>query len=566
MVSILRNLLLIFSLVVGVAQAASIEVSVDRNPVQLNESFSLIFQASSDVDDDPDFTPLQKDFDILSQGKSSNVQIINGSMSRQTRWTVNAMAKRVGTITIPVIQFGSDKSRPAQLQVVDQAATNNSNADNRADLILEARVDQTSAFVQAQVVYTIRFYRAVNINGASMTEPKISGADASIEKLGDDAVFETQRQGRRYIVVERKYAVFAQQSGSLNIAPIDVSAQVIESQGNFGLFDRNVVSKRVRSNPIALTIKPIPANAHGQYWLPARQLTISEDWPTQTDFKVGEPITRTLTLKATGLTGAQLPELMTQPIDGFKTYPDQAHVDNLADNQGITGIRQQKIALIPTREGELVLPAITLPWWNTQSNRMEQVTLPARTLHIGAGSLAGSPASISSTPDTIAPAIESAPHAEPQSSAPAANSHWFWIALALGLGWLISTLVLLRKLRRTPPPQKSSPQSATTPTASLREVLAACEQNNAALTRETLLRWGQARWPEQAPTSLDELAQRLGPDVKTQCDQLNRALYSQSAHAWNSAALAEALRMAEKPLTPASATRATALPRLYPES
>ena len=46
----------------GSVFAAEVDVTLDRNIVQMDESFTAVFSASSKVDDDPDFSPLQKDF------------------------------------------------------------------------------------------------------------------------------------------------------------------------------------------------------------------------------------------------------------------------------------------------------------------------------------------------------------------------------------------------------------------------------------------------------------------------------------------------------------------------
>ena len=42
--------------------AAGVQVSIDRNPVQVNESFQLDFSLDADPDRDPDFSALQHDF------------------------------------------------------------------------------------------------------------------------------------------------------------------------------------------------------------------------------------------------------------------------------------------------------------------------------------------------------------------------------------------------------------------------------------------------------------------------------------------------------------------------
>jgi hypothetical protein len=90
--------------------AADISVISDRNPVSMDESFNLVFSTTDEVDNDPDFTPLEKDFEILGTQKTSQFSFINGKTSRENIWYVTLLAKHAGDITIPPIAFGSDRS------------------------------------------------------------------------------------------------------------------------------------------------------------------------------------------------------------------------------------------------------------------------------------------------------------------------------------------------------------------------------------------------------------------------------------------------------------------------
>ena len=76
--------------------AATISAQVDRNPVHLDETFNLFFEADDTPDDDPDFSPLKNDFDIINQSQSSNISMINGQFSKKIKWTLSVMAKRSG--------------------------------------------------------------------------------------------------------------------------------------------------------------------------------------------------------------------------------------------------------------------------------------------------------------------------------------------------------------------------------------------------------------------------------------------------------------------------------------
>ena len=94
--SLVFFLLLLLILAPQSTLAADINVSVDRNPVSLDESFQIIFTATESPDDDPDFSPLEQDFSILNQSNSSSSSWINGKSSKTIQWTLNVMAKQAG--------------------------------------------------------------------------------------------------------------------------------------------------------------------------------------------------------------------------------------------------------------------------------------------------------------------------------------------------------------------------------------------------------------------------------------------------------------------------------------
>ncbi|MDH5766231.1 MAG: BatD family protein, partial [Gammaproteobacteria bacterium] len=143
------------------AMAATITAQADRNPVQANESFNLVFEAEGSVDDEPDFSPLLKDFTILNQSQGSSISIINGSYSKTTRWTLSLMANKEGVLTVPSIAFGNDRS-PELRMTVKPEQTSAANQVN--DLFLELETSTNDTWVQSQIVLTVRLFSANNIS------------------------------------------------------------------------------------------------------------------------------------------------------------------------------------------------------------------------------------------------------------------------------------------------------------------------------------------------------------------------------------------------------------------
>ena len=177
---LLLNLFVVLMVVPALVNAATIQVKSDRNPVNLNESFQLIYESSESVDDDPDFSPLEKYLDILNRSQSSNISIVNGSYNSSKTWTLTAIARQVGVIVLPPISFGSDQS--AAYKIMVKAATQNQQA--QSGFYTRIRVDQEQVYAQQQLVITQQIFSDKNMSAYGMAEIDFNGMDVIIQPLG----------------------------------------------------------------------------------------------------------------------------------------------------------------------------------------------------------------------------------------------------------------------------------------------------------------------------------------------------------------------------------------------
>lgn len=529
-------LLLLLNLVPGNVFAAQIGVSFDRNPVSLDESFQIIFTANDTPDNDPDFGPLEQDFEILGQSQSSNSSWINGQSSKTIQWTVNVMAKHPGSLVVPAVKFGDDVSQPASILVTQ--ATANKAVDTDDDLFLEVEATPQSPYVQSQVLYTVRLYRRVEIAQASLNEPELG--DAVIEKLGDDSNYNTQINGVNYLVTERKYSIFPQKSGSLTIKPLMLTAEVVaNTRPNFnGFFNSQMTkTKKISSKSVTLDVKPAPATFTGKHWLSAEQLVLKEEWSGDNQqMKVGEPLTRTLTLLAKGTTVGQLPEINIGKIDDrLKTYPDQPVLQEQKKPEGLIAFREEKIAIIPSKAGFYKLPAIEIPWFNSQSQKMEIAKIPETAI------TALDAAGTQQAPVTpVAPAEVQQPQKAEQSTPittpPQQQNIWLWVSVFLASGWLATlAYFLIKRSAKRPVAEKSEVEIRLED--SVKSLKKACADNNAAAAKDALLAWGRQKY---GAASLGAIAELSDARLRDEVLHLNRILYSREPDQWQGKKLFQA--------------------------
>ncbi len=513
---------------------AEVKVSIDRNPVQVNESFQLVFSIDYNPDHDPDFSILQQHFMILGNNRSSSISIINGEYQRSIRWTLQLMPKQVGEFMIPAIRFDKERSKPFQITV--KPATMSSVPHD--ELVLELLADSDEAYVQSQILLTVRLLSATDISAYQFGDLDIDSLDVVIEPLGDERQYQTRIADRRYLVLERQYALFPQQSGRLEVDPVMAEVR-LPSASRFDPFQSGEL-RRIRSQPLALEIKPIPAEYQADYWLPARRLELREDWRGDTEALVaGEPVTRSLTLVADGLTAAQLPELELLAIDGIKQYPDQPGLENNRTRQGIRGQREQKVALIPGTAGRYRVPELRVPWWNLETGKMEVATLPGRELIVApAAAVAVSPSLAEAEPQGAAET--------PAPAAPAAgNRFWVWLSLLLACGWAASGSYWWYRSRLARPRQGLPPESENLK-AARRRLRECCAADDAAGARDALLAWGRALLAPRKIANLHQLCDLLGDAFTREVEALNRCLYAKTHGDWRGGELAELCQRLER--------------------
>jgi hypothetical protein len=546
--------------------AAQLEAVTDRTRVGLEESFSLELRASGGVDGEPDLSVLDKDFELLGRSQSSQVQIINSDITRTTVWSLSLLARSAGRKTIPAICVEDDCSAPVVIDVLPAGQSSNGTS-GESDLLLEVSAEPDKIWVQSQLLYKVRILTRINFLQASLTEPEPYGVEAVVQKLGDDRNYETERDGVRYRVIERSYAIFPQQSGRLTIPSIRFGAQVADA-GRRGYDPFNQRTRQLRRHSKEINIHVLPAtDTKGRSWLPANKLILDDDWrqhPPQ--LTVGEPATRTITLRASGLPSAQLPDITLEIPEGVRSYPDQPNREDKFNEKGMLGTLQHKLALVPTKPGNLRLPKIKIDWWDIQEERWQQSFLPAIDLEVLPET--DQPAAV--TPPIVAQTNKSKTPKNPQTEklvAPVTTEPglWPWLSLTLGIGWFLTLLLVAKGKRsrvRKKKEQKREEESLSLKKAR-RELRLVLKSGDQAQARVALLRWGASLFPEQRPGNLEELAALCGPPLRRQLEGFNRSLYSRTAEPWDAHEILMATQQAEREL---GVTKdIDQLPPLYPQ-
>ncbi|WP_323137559.1 BatD family protein [Dyella subtropica] len=537
------------------ASAADVQATLDRNKVQLGEAVTLNLRvAGGGAFSAPDLSALSGDFTVLGTSSNTSLSIVNGQRSAELVYGVALRPKRIGSLSIPALNFAGGATVPLQLEVVppDSQAV----VEGRKDLFVEATAEPQRAYVGEQMTYVVRLYFAASLSNGAMDEPQANGAELS--KLGGDLNYQAERGSRRYNVIERRYALIPQHAGRIEIPPVSFQGELIDMADPNSFFG-STRPVSAASPAVSIDVRPVPDSAGKTAWLPARELSLTlEDSPTQGELRVGQPLNLSMTLQATGLPYEALPALSLPALEGATVYPDKPVNGTHLSGSWLVGRRQQAFSVVPSRPGELTIPETTLTWWNVQTDKLEVARVPAQhyTVLPAVGAAATTAAAVQTT---AAAPVEPSESAMPHHAVP-----WRWIALGSGGLWLLSLLGWLAWRRhRLAEPKRVADATPATPRHLQAAFLAATRSEDAASQAHALLAWARAERPGWS--NLGALASALSSEPQREAiHALQRKLYAGAGEAGWGERLAAAFRDGFHWRASGDTSTSSALPPLYP--
>lgn len=568
MVSPLRiTALLLLMLIAPIGWAVNLDVTLDSAEIQAGDTVNLTVTVDEQsFGETPDFSPLKKDFEILSNRQSSQFSMTNGQIKSSSSWILTLLPKKEGFLVIPSLRYGNQTSKPLKLHVTQRREVNSVNSNEV--IFMDAQVDKKDVYVQEQVIYTVRLYRRIDLHESSYTPPTVD--NAVMEMLGNQREYTSTVNGRSYKIIELRYAIFPQQSGELVIPPAKIVGTIFLANNRSFMFDPFNGKQIQRATPeLTVRVKPQPSDYPADKpWLPARSLQLRETWtPDSDDWKVGEPVTRKIILEAEGLASSALPPIHIPELPGLKIYPEQADIQSNIGPRGMLSTRTENIAMIATQGGNVTLPPVEITWWDVDEQKLKIAQLPPRTISISgavrkAQTDAAPQAPVSNPGDDTAPT---------SLGSKDTASTWRWIALMAVLLWLITVAVFAYLLhQRRPQSALAQPPEPVYSKAAekdaLNRFLNAARANDAKAARSGLIALYRQHFQTPTIHNLDDvLAWTPSPALAQALRELHASLYKpDQPQDWQGKALADAVEQALEQPPRRATTKSSSLAPLFP--
>ena len=478
------------------ANVLALTVTVERQIIPINETLRLTIVDNAGEDpSDIDISGIEANFSVVNESSQSSFSMINGRTESVRTRVLILVPLKLGTALIPPLTLDKQTSKAIKIKVIKALPAANELKDQ--SVILESSVDKSEVVVGGQLIYTFRVIYRVQLNNAEITPPSIEAAE--LTPL-EDKNYTRTINGQNYNVTEKRYAVFFSKAGLTTIPSQSLTALLSSNQRRNLGFDPYARGRELRLESKALTVNVLSqpqAPTPITHWLPAAKIELQENAQATQNSRVGEPITRSISIMAQGLPAELLPALMPQTPDSINNYPEKPELVNQEFIGGIAGKRSETIAMLPTQAGTFTLPAINIPWWNTDSQRWETASLPARTITV----LAAKKSSLSADNNPIKSntANSNQANAQEQNASDSLlgntskNTIWMPIALVALGGWLITLLYLWLKPSQPKTAEETSPLTMNSDQTILKtlskQLQMACKKNDAAAAKQQLQSW-----------------------------------------------------------------------------
>lgn len=513
---------------------ASFTASIDNHQVFLGQTFTLILE-SDDLTSfvEPDISPLKQNFELVSSQQNHPYKTGSGPVNQ---WQFKLRPLRTGSLVIPPISYGNQQSNQLNIQVIDFDSPSNLLVE---PVYIDSLVDREQVYLQAQLLLTRRIYHSIPLYASGQLSP-LSIEHARVEQLGRARQFEQFINGVRHGVIEVRYAIFPQSSGELLIPEQSFSATLAGHDPASLEPPSQLPGQKIQVSSAAIPIQVLdkptdyPANSP---WLPAKQLTLTQEWtPADEQISAGQALSRTLRISAEGLPVGSLPNLLPRQLDELDVYANPVNNQQIVSELGLTALHDEQQALLAEHGGLYEVPAVSLYWWNTDSDQLEQAVIEPYVFGI----------------------LESKQSFRLSHLMALHKELWIWQMISLLLA-LSSLSFLLLWLKARGMPAITSNNQSYSYTRLQDSLKRACLANNPVQARAALdaLARHSSFMPNEAATLSLLFQQAL--------NQLNAALYTETEQTWNGKSLWQAYSSLQQEHNENKANHEQELPPLYPQ-
>jgi len=396
--------------------AGSFTAEIDKTQSSLDEPFWLTVAIQGSLSGDVE-VPQSADLEIVRTGESTNISIINGSMTKERQYTYQVRALKEGSLTIPALKARVDgedlKTAPIQVVVKGGVAPPSGNdiSDNKKLVLVERELPKVNLYEGEALISTVRLLNRARLTGA--TPNRDSAPDW--RRIGVDGQRNTEvtRDGMRWNAIEMREGLIPLKSGRLKVPAFGITATWLQPSSRkqrrspssvFDLFQQGVfnmgeeVTRKLLSDPMEVDVKALPLPKPQSFADIVGAFNVKSS-VSKREISAGDTVTVTIEVQGQGALDRMRDVKLSLP--GVKVYADRPDLkEKVEPGAGLVSTRILKFAVVPAAGGLLDLGSVKFSSFNPFTEQYEELSANLGKLSVQGTVSPNSPSQSTPAPET----------------------------------------------------------------------------------------------------------------------------------------------------------------------
>ncbi len=400
----LSKIIILALVVTGSASsyAGTMTAEIDRMQSSLDEPFNMNVTVQGSLDGEL-IEPESKDFEFNRTGTSTNISVVNGTITKERQYSYQVRALKEGRLTIPSLKARVDEedlqTTPFQVEVKGGVAEpSREDVKSNTKLIFVERELPKKTMYQGEVIISkIRLLTRAQLTGA--TPSRDAAPDWRLIGTEGQKNSEVVRDGARWNVIEMSEGLIPLKVGKIKAPSFGISATWIQPSARKQRNPQNIfdmlrngnlsmgeeVSKKLFSDVIEVEVKPLPNPRPAEFSDIVGAFTLTSNISKR---KIGAGETATVTLEIKGQGALDHMKDVVLTIVGARVYADKPVLtEKIEVGAGLVSTKILKFAVVPNAQGTVDLGSVKLASFNTFTESYETMTVNLGALEVGVPSL-----------------------------------------------------------------------------------------------------------------------------------------------------------------------------------
>lgn len=387
-------------LVISSLSFSEVLLNVSNSNPSLNEPISLEVKF---VDSDKDGYTIEgiENFKIISKGTQRNISIINGKKSSMLGDNYTVVPLKEGEFTLKVVGK-KESSAPLKITVSKEAKMS---VEKKMTFRVTPEENREFYFGE-KIPYEETLLTLVSLSDISRMETPVFN-DFSVKDIfpnqnsrGYPEKYFTDQDGNQGLQLTLYQSILQpNSSGEKNIKSGYIG--VLEGDARGFRYNSNVPAY-FGAKDIKLNILPLPAGKPANFQNVVGKLEGEYSWNRE-ELKVGESVV--LTLKLYGDVNLDtIEKVLPYDIAEFNVFETIKGSSEGINNSKYYAEKNFEVAFIPKTNGNLTIPAIKIPYFDTEAKAYKEFTIPEKNIKVS-GSTGALPTAPSVSGGTSTPSV-----------------------------------------------------------------------------------------------------------------------------------------------------------------